>query len=667
MKIDKIKIKNFRLLKDFEIELEDDLSLVIGKNNSGKTSFLLLLNYFLNNTAKFNFNDFNIETQKEIGKVISKGNEGEYFSFSLTLYISYSKGDSLENISDLILNLSPDENILVLNFEYCIDKENIERAQNDFEEFKKKFTDKTAVDFLKRFKNKYFKIKKRVLEYKNENNFIEIEDKSIKKIVNFQFISAKRDVTNDDNEKSLSRLSYDIFSSSQSSKTTDVSELQQQLIKTDANLDETYKKTFKKVIDDVKRFSYNEKESELLVKSSLEALNVLKENTTVMYKHSGQLLPEGYNGLGYMNLFAMIFNIHIVLDAFKKNNNENEKQADINLFFIEEPEAHTHPQMQYVFIKNIKTLLKDEREDLKTLQTIISTHSAHITSQSDFNDIKYFHKDENNIIVKNLSELENLYGTEEEEKRNFQFLKQYLTINKTELFFSDKLILIEGDTERILLPTMMKKIDIKNKGDKEFKPLLSQNISISEVGAYSHIFEKFIDFLNLKTLIITDIDAVKDETDEKGKTRKKACPVREGTHTSNASIKFFLEGKDFESLKNLSYDEKLLSKIDDKWEKDENGNLRIAYQTEENDYHARSFEDAFISLNFDFINDNKGKFNSLKNKNKIDDENNYYEIANECINKKSMFATEILYYSDDNYSEWEISNYIKEGLLWLAK
>jgi len=177
MKVDKIKIKNYRLLKDFEIDLENDLSLVIGKNNSGKTSFLLLLNYFINNTTKFNFNDFNIEIQKEIGKVISKENDGKRFSFFLTLYISYSKEDNLENISDLILNLSPDENILVLNFEYCIDKENIEQAQNDFEEFKVKFTDKTAIDFLKRFYSKYFKIKKKVLEYKNESHFIEIEDK----------------------------------------------------------------------------------------------------------------------------------------------------------------------------------------------------------------------------------------------------------------------------------------------------------------------------------------------------------------------------------------------------------------------------------------------------------------------------------------------------------
>ena len=47
MKIEKIIVRNFRLLKDFSIDLEDGLSLVIGKNNVGKTSLLLILDQFI--------------------------------------------------------------------------------------------------------------------------------------------------------------------------------------------------------------------------------------------------------------------------------------------------------------------------------------------------------------------------------------------------------------------------------------------------------------------------------------------------------------------------------------------------------------------------------------------------------------------------------------------
>ena len=39
--------------------------------------------------------------------------------------------------------------------------------------------------------------------------------------------------------------------------------------------------------------------------------------------------------------------------------------ADINLIYIEEPESHTHPQLQYIFIKNIKDLLKEHNDELK--------------------------------------------------------------------------------------------------------------------------------------------------------------------------------------------------------------------------------------------------------------------------------------------------------------
>ena len=45
----------------------------------------------------------------------------------------------------------------------------------------------------------------------------------------------------------------------------------------------------------------------------------------------------------------------------------------------------------------------------------------------------------------------------------------------------------------------------------------------------------------------------------------------------------------------------------------------------------------------------------------------YYEIADTCIVKKTLFATDILYYSSENFTEWQVPEYIKEGLLWLSK
>ena len=50
MKIKNVIIKNYRLLKNFSIDLEDELSLVVGKNNTGKTSLLTVMSKFLNSS-----------------------------------------------------------------------------------------------------------------------------------------------------------------------------------------------------------------------------------------------------------------------------------------------------------------------------------------------------------------------------------------------------------------------------------------------------------------------------------------------------------------------------------------------------------------------------------------------------------------------------------------
>lgn len=94
----------------------------------------------------------------------------------------------------------------------------------------------------------------------------------------------------------------------------------------------------------------------------------------------------------------------------------------------------------------------------------------------------------------------------------FKFLSQYLGIQSSELFFADKAIFIEGTTERMLLPLFMSKHDSGLAGEM---PLSSQNISVLEVGANAKAFAPFLDFLGIKSLIVTDIDTTKKN--EKGK------------------------------------------------------------------------------------------------------------------------------------------------------
>lgn len=450
-----------------------------------------------------------------------------------------------------------------------------------------------------------------------------------------------------------------------------IADFRTELEETDKKFDEKYESIFENVLKKIKEFGGLKKDDlNIKIKSLLQQSNILKGNTTVFYNYNDQSnLPENYNGLGYLNLISIIFEIENIINDFSKE----DQKADINLLFIEEPEAHTHPQMQYVFINNIKSLLKKSSEEKKiNLQTIITTHSSHIVSQSDFSDIKYFNKSNNGTWCKNLKDLKKLY---EDDEKSYRFLKQYLTLNRAEVFFADKIIFIEGDTERILLPAMLKKIDLE--GEELDEKLLSQNISIIEVGRHSKIFQHFLNFLQIKTLIITDIDSTKKKLTSDGKTTYVACSVddTEAIRTSNDSIKYFfdkyIENDDcLESLKRITSSERIIKKVENNWEKDENGNLMVQYQLKEEtvDYYPRSFEDAFICINKDFIKENKKDFNSLKKLEIIEKEpNDFYKIAQECIDSKPSFAIEILLNSDDNYSNWNIPSYIKEGLEWLKK
>jgi len=116
MKIKKIEVKNFRLLKDFSIDIEDDLSLIIGKNNTGKTSFLCILQKFLNEEKNtFSYNDFNIEYQSEIETALKSYDYWE-FSISLEITIEYNEKDDLSSF--IINNLDPNVNCVIVNLPF---------------------------------------------------------------------------------------------------------------------------------------------------------------------------------------------------------------------------------------------------------------------------------------------------------------------------------------------------------------------------------------------------------------------------------------------------------------------------------------------------------------------------------------------------------------------
>lgn len=723
MKIKEIKVENFRLLKEFQLELEDDLSLLIGKNNVGKTSLLVVLDKFLNygETKKFQYNDFNLDFRTELKELIEneKLERKDYkeLGIRLRLLIEYNDKDDLEYISPILMDLDVANNFLGLGFDYTLSYDmylNLREAYQTFKNHEEEkeaksrekegqYVAKTLDDFLDSKQSLYFFLIRKSIhininkdtESFEEENYINLKDVTnfnLKDVVNFQYINAKRNVDNKEVDKTLSTQTSELYKVQETDDKQQeaIEQFQDRLKDTDVVLSSVYDKMFADIIDKVKKFGgMARNETIIKVVSSLQHRELLKGNTTVVYQQADKELPENYNGLGYMNLISMIFDIDLIIKKMQRN--KERKPADINLLFIEEPEAHTHPQMQYVFIKNIKNLLEkgiSHKDGIsRKLQYIVSSHSAHIVADCDFDDIKYIvHSqkngifDKNSVIAKNMKDLQKEYECNAKHKQYFAFLKQYLTLNRSELFFADKAIFIEGDTERILFPAMMKKVDEESGLVENENYLLSQNISIIEVGAYSHIFEKFIRFIGLrKGLIITDLDCCEPvvKKDKNGrKTTKYQKAQYDATNdtlvTSNASIKYFLNTS---SIKDILSDVPVKLSWDDAakcWKREDHGNIMLAFQYgKEGAYQPRSFEDAFFSENKEFITSNT--FSSLDPEcvEKFQEDNNPYELAQKGVNGKFSLAIEILLNgnteTNPNFGHWNIPTYIKEGLLWLRK
>ncbi|EEJ52210.1 ATP-dependent nuclease, partial [Oribacterium sinus] len=505
----------------------------------------------------------------------------------------------------------------------------------------------------------------------------EIDNKDIQKVIKVAGIRADRAVSNDDRNHVLSGLTGKYYSSYKAAKNESESvftRLEEKLEEADKELyriyngeksesGETIDGIFSNVIDVIKTYGGAENGIDIAIESSISEKNLLSDNTNLSYRQGEDCsLPETYNGLGYLNLIGILFEIETKIQEFF------EQPADINLLYIEEPEAHTHPQLQYIFIRNIKQHITTHRNKLlkdrnKQLQIIITSHSSHIVSECNFDDIIYLKKNGNKVSAKSFNSLKEEYGGDKQ--KGFKFVKQYLTINRSELFFADKAICIEGDTERILMPMMMHKVDNKENPEGDIIPLLSQNISVIEVGAHSHIFIPLFEFLGIKVLLITDIDAAnKNDNGRYAKSHPKTAK-----YTSNASIKDFFKDTCLDEANN-EFEELVEKRSEDKIK----NNIRIAYQIPETEggYQASSFEDAFIALNKDFILKNKEglcEYGALKDFSNDEIENgDYYIFALNNVKKKSAFASSLLYFDDENGEEdekWAVPHYIEEGLLWI--
>ncbi len=668
MRITKIEARNFRILQKSVMDFNRELCLLLGRNNTGKTSFMVLIEKFLNG-GYFNFNDFSLNLRKKLF-TFNETTDVNELAIQLIMTVEYDEKDNLCHLSEFILDLDPKCKTVNLLFECSIKKDKM------LEGIKSRGSmplDKYVTNHINEYLERKVYTFNSVDDLKTENRYklIEKEFKDIEKLIDFEIIHAKRSVASSEEKngtKVLSKLTTDYFNHANINAPDKFESINDLISKMDEELGGSYETFFNNFLANAKEFLSM---GNLKVVSNLKAKEIVKDSSEVVYGDLTQRLPEHLNGLGHMNILFLLLSIEIKKEAFKAND------KDIKLLLIEEPEAHTHPQIQYIFAQKIEDILKE----VPNMQTIISTHSPHIVSNHPFENIRYMSlkkgEDGDNVEIKNFyNELSKKYVGE---KKEFSFLTQYLSVQSSELFFADKAIFIEGISEGILIDYFSNQYDTKRnleeekkkEEDAEYKsdyiPLSAQNITVIQVGANAKAFRHFIEFLQIPTLIITDIDTVYRKVGGKRITYP-ACSVSDAgcCNTSNATIKYYYAAPEF--VYGCSVHDEWLENIKNHSKKCISDFVNVSYQCEENGYYPRSFEDAFINVNLTTLKEQQEQLLGLKNKDEIDANDDIYNLTQEIIDKKSDFASSLLYiaYTDKNV-EWTTPKYIEDGLEWLQK
>jgi putative ATP-dependent endonuclease of the OLD family len=219
-------------------------------------------------------------------------------------------------------------------------------------------------------------------------------------------------------------------------------------------------------------------------------LRLLLEKLDLELREGGSTDAQPNRGLGSNNLLFMACELLLLAE-----------DEGFPILLIEEPEAHLHPQRQLRLMQFLQKKAAEPREDGKRIQIIVTTHSPNLASVIDLRNMILLHGGQAFPLGEPHTELD---------KADYGFLRRFLDVTKANLFFARGLLIVEGDAENIVIPTIARLLG---------RDLTEHGISIINVGGvglrrYARIYQRKRPddqrTIDVPIACITDIDVMPD-------------------------------------------------------------------------------------------------------------------------------------------------------------
>lgn len=562
MHVKSFHVTNFRRLKDVQVDLDPDTSIFVGANNSGKTSATQVFQLFLGKfKGDFSIYDFTSDCWELFNRFDPATQDSEVELPQITFDLWFEVDDlNVHRIVDLLPSLDWDGTPVGIRMAFR-PKDRGSLLRN-YSEAREKADSVSGVkdssytpwpcnltDYLKKRLRSEYEIYYWMLDAEQfDGDHCQNPDyepsllgnaasgaaKVVESLIRVDFLDAQRYLSDGESRGRYEDLSKRLsrFYIRNLRKHEDDLEALAALADSEARLTAHFAEVFKPVLGSLGELGYpGVGNHELVVKADFNAATILSGNAHVHYAlptadntktAEVPTLPDRYNGLGFKNLIYMAVESLDFHHAWADTDGE---RPPVHLIMIEEPESHLHAQLQQVFIRKIVDVPPKPIDGFQT-QIVVTTHSAHVIYESKFKNIRYFRRIPAGAALQasDVRNLSTFYDVEEAATRDF--LLQYLKLTHCDLFFADAALLVEGNVERLLLPLMIQ---------KECPSLQASHLTILEVGgAFAHKFDKLIAFLDLPTLVITDLDSVEAKADHAGDGGEPEF-ARDGPHSEDVA------------------------------------------------------------------------------------------------------------------------------------